>query len=485
MSRCALEEFHCEVISGGSVTGGSANQAQHSDAVSLVEQMDSLSLRGALIWGLRLDDRKSQWFAHFHQAVYSALKYAFEQSSTPRHLCWVRGDSLPSDCSLDRLLGYESDHRAAAAVGVQSILGRSLVFASPKYMPEAHGWALTALPVDVSSAYIFHEVMPARFFPLVPLGRAVQWITGVHGGPSRPINTTFLVLDNSDNCPRWPCMRPSTSGKPATMVSALASALTPADIEREMRQIRLVAGARRASRTIALLGSSWRDGGYDFCAFAMGCRAVRVQVQLSSARAVGAALRMCRDLPRNLLSSELDPIQASGVYAFVPLLQRGRPSRVHGLERFYFPASAFDAAAQGKFLATNNPEVARVLSPIALEAMTFSANVTEVCGRAAAAVQLANADAFRRLQRFIWAEHTYVSRLNALVSLLRPPQSSQPPAEDGVHSTVEGFPSRTASGQDAAWCSNYHFLMGARWFRDGVYSHLFRSAPAAVAQARL
>lgn len=483
--RCDFSAFQCEFVSSQSAIQSGVSGTPHLDTTSMLQQMDSLGLRGAVIWGLRSKESDIHGY-ELHRAVHSSLKYAFAQTSTPRHLCWATGEQMPRGCSLDTLLGYEDAPRAPSEAGEAHVLGRSLVFASPKHMPRSLDWALTSLPVDWSSAYIFHEVMPARFSQLVQVGRVVQWRTGADSGPPHPINTSYLVLAAAEECSSWPCTHGSTANRPATMVSALASKLTPADVEQLMAQLPTIAATRARRRTVAFSDSAWRQSVEGFCAFAVACRVAGIHVVLSSAREVRAALGACSGRRSVAFSSKVTPDQRAADHSdplphadIAPFLHLDHPSRVKVSGPSYFPAEAFDAAARGQLVATNNPVVARLLLPIASEAIVFAENATDLCGRAAVGAQLARLDDSRRLQRFIWAEHTYVSRLNSLLKLLQPPPAVEW-AEHSAHSATAALTFDASAVHDAAWCSNYHFLMGAKCFQDGRYSHLFRNTAAPV-----
>jgi hypothetical protein len=397
-----------------------------------------------------------------HRALHASLGYAFSQSSKPRHLCWARGDALPEGCSLGKLLGYDKDCDDASTT---SVLGRSLVFASPKHMAWSRDRALTNLPVDVHSAYIFHELMPPRFAPLMPLGRVVQWIVSGPDGNRPYLDSANYVARSSalvSECANWPpCVRAGTPHKPATFVSAWASTLSPSDIEREIGNLSRAVAARAQKSTVHFIGSIWEGNWENFCMFTAGCRRAAVPFVRSGVNEVNPALVTCArkepkdfiDDPRPILDDDVR-YQLMSTSSFSPAFQGSDHLRTDRPDLSYFADRAFDSAALGQVVATNNPAVMQLLSSVAPEPLVFSSNVSDLCGLAMQRARTVKIEDLHKLQRFVASDHTYVSRLSAILKVFRPPVPWQAAA---AAAALAGRP-------DATWCHDYHSVLDPwRW----------------------
>lgn len=468
MNRCTLQEFDCQFISSMTHNLEYKRTSRHVDALKLLAHMDALGLRGAVVWALRVEDSAVPPHELMHHSIHASLAYAFSLSSTPRHLCWARGDALPRNCSLNRLLGYEGPGTSASQPG--SVMGQSLVFVSPKHLVWSRDKALINLPVDLASAYVFHELVPPRFSRLVPFGRVVQWITSGPGDSSPYFDSASFVARSSPlvrECQSWPpCAREGTVSRPATFVSALASSLSPADIERESAAMHLNVAARAHKRAVNIDGSIWKKDRSNVCTFIAGCHAAGVSVLVGVHEATPARMQCAHDgqhmfdVDTRRVTTPSERSMLLSLSSFAPVFEGDRHLSIDIPELSFIPVSAFDAAALGQIIATDNTAVARMLRPMSKGQLIFSPNVSELCTVAATRLEELNIDELQKLQHFIWARHTYVSRLRALVELF-PARKITPHVNTHATWHKEDVLSTRAS-RDARWCSNYDVVLGAR-----------------------
>uniref|UniRef100_A0A7S3WD19 Uncharacterized protein n=1 Tax=Strombidinopsis acuminata TaxID=141414 RepID=A0A7S3WD19_9SPIT len=449
--ECSLEEFRCQIISSAIVEQVSFVDGfpmRHPHAHKLLEHMDRLKLRGALIWSLRAGDTDVRHsHAYVHRAIHDALKYTFSQSFTPRHLCWASGRALRDGCSLSKLLNYsQSEAHSSSGRNDRSVLGRSLVFASPKHMAWSHDSSLTNLPIDRRSAYIFHELMPPRFAPLMPYGRVVQWfVSGPDGNNAFLESANFVARATTfvKDCTNWPpCTRNGDREQPASFVSAWATTLTPADIV-EFAKTVVVPSERR---DVHFVGSVWAGNWPNFCTFVRGCHRAGVHFVRSGVNAIDSNVVTCaRSEPRPFVDDARDHLDDTERFKlmsaskFTPAFQGEAHLRTDKPTLSYFADRSFDSAAIGQVVATNNPAVVAMLAPVAPNAVVFSPNVSDLCEKAFRQASSVGVQELQRMQLFMWHKHTYVSRLLAILELfqshaLKTPQHRLP---------------------DASWCAGY------------------------------
>lgn len=439
---CTLEHLQCRMVS--STTPADETQSSspsdldqlHPDVAPLLRQMNELGLDGAIIWGLRdLGVRMRDAHAIVHKGVYRAFEYVFRTSATPRHLCWIGDADFPPGCSLGHLLS----RRTKSSTTLESRLGRSLVFASPKHMGFTSDPALDHMPIDPQSAYIFHEVMPPRFAPLLPFGRVVEWIVSGPDGNRPYLDSTNFVARSSAlvaDCGFWPpCMRDGTVLRPATFVAGWGTTLSPAHIMAARRRSRKGWMLSRQPRPVYFVGSIHPGNCHAFSLFANGCRAAGIQVVRTGSQLIVRNSQICMNRTRPVPIFVDNWMPYLGEQArrdlmvdsiFTPALQHNEQLRPDAPLLSFVPDRALDSAALAQVIATNNPAVAWLFQRAGgADAVAYSTDLGTMCRDGVRVAASASLGAKRSLQELVWRNHTYVTRLNALLPLVKPVTPAQ------------------------------------------------------------
>jgi hypothetical protein len=146
----------CRLIGGRTENSTVADTATQT----FLDSMSRANLNGVIIWGLTPDVTHTH--GYIHKAIHKAITAAFEFSSTPMHLCYVRESpsfDLGRDFFNDATLGR---------------LAHSLVFASPKHMTWSNDPGFLMLPLDSTARYVFHSETPRPHTVLKSAGVAIE-----------------------------------------------------------------------------------------------------------------------------------------------------------------------------------------------------------------------------------------------------------------------------------------------------------------------
>jgi hypothetical protein len=356
------------------------------------------------------------------------------------HICWIPAHAFGAGCSLSAALNRPDS----------SALGRSLVVASPKHM----GWtldpALSRLPADPESAYIFHDTVPPAFDDLKRRGRAIEWrLFGPDG--NFPFMDSLLFARSSlspsgvegSGCAGFVC----GDVESRTYVSPWATPLPPSRIRPYGTST--AHPSTNGSARVHFIGSVWHGNSQLFAEFVSGCNRAGVPLVRHGARPLPSALRALveSDDARRLSSAERDNLMATSAFA---IAVQGR-SHLRG-RTSYIADRPLLAASMGLVVATNNENVGRLLSDFNVS-VAFNENASELCGTASAhaARRLAagaqqEQTAAQDLARFMKERHTYLSRFADLTGMLVAASSSESTRGDVAAAD------RLSSG-DSPWCS--------------------------------
>ena len=410
----------CNVLGGWfSRTGEAAAARAIPINRELLDSMDELAIRGAIVWGFRSTDHTHHYI---HQGIYNSFREALNSSAIPRHLCWLEPGELPPNCRLGELLNR---HDASPTA-----LDRSFVIASPKHMAWSDDPSLQLLPIDDTSWYVFHDTMPPHFEPIARRGRAIEWM--VKGPDGNFALLDSLVYTRSSlsrlgvdavNCTSDECSDIASRA----FASMWAAPLTP-------RQISDWSCNRTALRLdvpiVHFVGSVWRGNVKEMMAFARGCRQAGVRLIRHGRRRAPSALRelLHEDDVRSVTDFERERMMSEST--FTPVLQGA--IHLNG-EHSYVADRLLLGAAMGLHLATNNPIARQV---IGAEHVTYAENVSELC---ALAVRERGGHAASRtaLRMRVMRQHTYASRLVSLMRVLK---------------ATEAAPHIPVSFDDSQWC---------------------------------
>jgi hypothetical protein len=238
--------------------------------------------------------------------------------------------------------------------------------------------------------------------------------------------------------------------------------MTPFNIEKEIANLSRAVAVRAQKSTVHFIGSIWEGNWENFCDFTSGCRGANVRFVRSGVNVIDPLLVTCaRKQPKDYIDDlrvNLDDdvrYQLMSTSSFSPAFQGADHLRTDRPELSYFADRAFDSAALGQVVATNNPAVVALLSSVAPEPVVFSPSVSALCGLAAQRASTVKIEELHKLQRFMASDHTYVSRLAAILNVFRPLAPGQAAAAAAAQ----------ASRPDAAWCHDYDSVLDPKRWR--------------------
>lgn len=145
-------------------------------------------------------DSSQHSHANIHEAIYNNFLDVASQAYDKMHVCWLRTDEWDPSCSLGAVLGYP-DVQSTVSGGD---LGRSLVMASPKHMVFGSDPNMFNLPLDKSSRFIFHDMVPTRFEEMRRRGLVVEWVVRGPDG-NVPIEDAAYFVRNEMIKPEFSC----------------------------------------------------------------------------------------------------------------------------------------------------------------------------------------------------------------------------------------------------------------------------------------
>lgn len=153
---------------------------KHEPSLLLLKKIDRLKLNGFVVWDLT--ENYGHTHKYVHRAIYNNFLEAASLSERPLHVCWIDPAFFNHGCSLSKLLKYQTE----------SLLGRSLVFTSPKHLTYQFDPGLERLPVDKESFYIFHEQIPPKFSQLPK--NVLRWVVRGPDASSPMIDSEDFVM---------------------------------------------------------------------------------------------------------------------------------------------------------------------------------------------------------------------------------------------------------------------------------------------------
>jgi hypothetical protein len=404
----SLSVENCRIL-GGSLLNG---QVPSEPSRLFLQKLDEADLDGVVIWGLRPDQDHSHRYVH--ESMKGAVEEALIYSERRRHLCYVK-ETPGFDLGRD-LYGDSSRGKMA----------RSLVFASPKHMTWSADPGFLTLPVESTSRYIFHGETPRPHTALKRAGFAVEWETWGPDGNVPIIDSDIFVRGEAWK-PRQGCVvdeKRKTFHCPneSLFIQPWASEYTPEQILSNRERATSVS-LNDQTETLHFVGTIWSCNFQEFIDFTRGCSDHGINVVRHGQwmlHTKGGEMRELTSLPNFSMETmngrspeELFQSQ-SAVYA--PAFQ-GSCHLQDDPSKSYIADRILNLISIGVYPMTNNPSTLEYLG--GSEAIVFNTNTSQLCGSMMG--HHSSQESLIELMGIVAQEHTYVSRLSAILDFVSSP----------------------------------------------------------------
>lgn len=200
--------------------------------------MDIRNLTGFVIWGLYKN--VSHTHTYIHDAIYKTFWDVFKFSKNHKKICW-----------------FPDSWRG-------NIPQNSIVFSSPKHMQwkqfnqKPEDPVLQYLPLNSKNFYIFHELIPPRFYKL-PM--VAQWIVKGPDGNVPAFDSEHYILRKKYQCNDLLCTFPNVIVAPWAAFHA-----------HEKFHV------NQRSKNVNFVGTIWKTNYKEFCEFVKGCNHMNITV---------------------------------------------------------------------------------------------------------------------------------------------------------------------------------------------------------------